>query len=90
LIRTRDTIENPTAGERLRFLKTSGDTNGESVAVECTVQPDGFVAAAQGHPEQRPGGRDRLTFASTGGPAPAGPPDLRVREYDPCLELVSK
>jgi mannose-6-phosphate isomerase-like protein (cupin superfamily) len=52
MIRTGDTIENPITGERLRFLKTSRDTNGESVVVECTVQPHGFVAAAHMHPEQ--------------------------------------
>ncbi len=52
MIRTGDTIENPITGERLRFLKTSSDTNGESVVVECTVQPGGFVAAAHMHPEQ--------------------------------------
>ena len=52
MIRTGDVIENPITGERLRFLKTSRDTNGESVVVECTVQPHGFVAAAHIHPEQ--------------------------------------
>lgn len=52
MIRTGDTIENPVTGERLRFLKTSRDTGGESVVVEATVQPDGFVAAAHVHPRQ--------------------------------------
>jgi len=52
MIRTGQTIENPVTGERLRFLKTSRDTNGESVVVEVTVQPDGFVAAAHVHPHQ--------------------------------------
>jgi mannose-6-phosphate isomerase-like protein (cupin superfamily) len=52
MIRTGQTIENPVTGERLRFLKTSRDTNGESVVVEVTVQPDGFVAAAHVHPFQ--------------------------------------
>ncbi len=52
MIRTGDTIENPVTGERLRFLKTSRDTGGESVVVEVTVQPDGFVAAAHVHPNQ--------------------------------------
>jgi quercetin dioxygenase-like cupin family protein len=52
MIRTGQTIENPVTGERLRFLKTSRDTNGESVVVEVTVQPHGFVAAAHVHPFQ--------------------------------------
>jgi quercetin dioxygenase-like cupin family protein len=52
MIRTGQIVENPVTGERLRFLKTFRDTNGESVVVECTVQPDGFVAAAHVHPEQ--------------------------------------
>jgi quercetin dioxygenase-like cupin family protein len=45
-------IENPVTGERLRFLETSQETNGEYVLVECTVQPSGFVAAAHVHPRQ--------------------------------------
>ncbi len=52
MIRTGQIIENPVTGESLRFLKTSRDTNGESVVVEVTVRPDGFVAAAHMHPEQ--------------------------------------
>ncbi len=52
MIRTGDVIENPVTGERLRFLKTSADTNGEAVVVEVTVRPDGFVAAPHVHPFQ--------------------------------------
>ena len=52
MIRKGDVIENPMTGERLRFLETSSETNGESVLVECTVQPNGFVAAAHLHPKQ--------------------------------------
>lgn len=52
MIRKGDVIGNPVTGERLRFLETSHDTNGESVLVECTVQPNGFVAAAHLHPKQ--------------------------------------
>ena len=52
MIRTGQTIENPVTGERLRFIETSRDTGGESVVVEVTVQPDGFVAAAHVHPFQ--------------------------------------
>jgi mannose-6-phosphate isomerase-like protein (cupin superfamily) len=47
-----DTIENPVTGERIVFRKTSRDTGGEFVAIECYVQPDGFVATAHVHPSQ--------------------------------------
>jgi hypothetical protein len=50
MIRTGDTIHNPVTGERITFHATSADTNGESVVIECTVQPDGFVAATHVHP----------------------------------------
>jgi mannose-6-phosphate isomerase-like protein (cupin superfamily) len=52
MIRTGDTIHNPVTGERITFHATSADTKGESVVIECTVQPDGFVAAAHVHPSQ--------------------------------------
>ncbi len=52
MIRTGDTIHNPVTGERITFHATSADTNGESVLIECTVQPDGFVAATHVHPSQ--------------------------------------
>jgi mannose-6-phosphate isomerase-like protein (cupin superfamily) len=52
MIRSGDTIENPVTGERITFHATSADTNGEAVVIECTVQPDGFVAAAHVHPSQ--------------------------------------
>jgi mannose-6-phosphate isomerase-like protein (cupin superfamily) len=49
----RDTIENPVTGERITFLATSADTDGEAVVFETFVQPDGFVAAAHVHPKQQ-------------------------------------
>ena len=52
MIRTGDTIHNPVTGERITFHATSADTNGESVVIECTVQPDDFVAATHLHPSQ--------------------------------------
>ena len=52
MIRTGDTIHNPVTGERITFHATSADTNGESVVIECTVRPDGFVAATHLHPSQ--------------------------------------
>ncbi len=53
MIRTGETIENPVTGERLRFLRTSRDTGGESVVIDVTLRPDGFVAGAHVHPHQQ-------------------------------------
>lgn len=52
MIRTGDTIENPITGERITFLATSAETDGEAVVIETVVQPGGFVAAAHVHPAQ--------------------------------------
>jgi quercetin dioxygenase-like cupin family protein len=52
MIRTGDTIENTATGERLTFLATSADTDGEAVVVETIVEPGGAVAAAHVHPAQ--------------------------------------
>ena len=52
MIRSGDTIHNPVTGERITFHQTSADTNGEAVVIECSVEPDGFVAAAHVHPSQ--------------------------------------
>jgi mannose-6-phosphate isomerase-like protein (cupin superfamily) len=52
MIHPGDTIENPVTGERMVFRKTSRETGGEAVAIECYVQPHGFVAAAHVHPSQ--------------------------------------
>ena len=52
MIRTGDTIHNPITGERVTFLATSADTDGEAVVIETVVQPDGFVAAGHVHPSQ--------------------------------------
>jgi mannose-6-phosphate isomerase-like protein (cupin superfamily) len=52
MIRTGSTIYNQVTGERITFLATSGDTDGEAVVIECIVQQDGAVAAAHVHPSQ--------------------------------------
>jgi quercetin dioxygenase-like cupin family protein len=52
MIRTGDTIHNPVTGERVTFLATSADTDGEAVVIETVVQPNGCVAAAHLHPSQ--------------------------------------
>ena len=52
MICTGDVLHNPVTGERLRFVKTSRDTGGESIELEVTVEPHGAVAAAHLHPSQ--------------------------------------
>jgi mannose-6-phosphate isomerase-like protein (cupin superfamily) len=52
MIRTGDTIHNPVTGERITFLATAADTDGEAVVIEVAVEPDGFVAAGHVHPSQ--------------------------------------
>jgi quercetin dioxygenase-like cupin family protein len=52
MIHPGDTIDNPVTGERIVFRKTSRETGGEAVVLECIVQPTGFVAATHVHPSQ--------------------------------------
>jgi mannose-6-phosphate isomerase-like protein (cupin superfamily) len=52
MIRTGSNMYNQVTGERITFLATSGDTDGEAVVIECVVEPDGSVAAAHVHPAQ--------------------------------------
>jgi quercetin dioxygenase-like cupin family protein len=52
MIRTGDTIYNEVTGERITFLATSADTDGDAVVIEVVVQPGGFVAAGHVHPFQ--------------------------------------
>jgi mannose-6-phosphate isomerase-like protein (cupin superfamily) len=52
MIRRGDTIANPITGERVTFLKTSAETDGELVLIDTTVAPGGFVAAEHLHPYQ--------------------------------------
>ena len=46
------TIENPVSGERITFVKTAADTDGELLAIDMTLAPDGHVPGAHVHPEQ--------------------------------------
>jgi mannose-6-phosphate isomerase-like protein (cupin superfamily) len=52
MVHAGDTIENPVTGERIVFRKTSRETGGQAVVIECFVKPDGAVAAAHVHPSQ--------------------------------------
>ena len=46
------TITNPVSGERITFLRTAADTDGELLAFECELTPDGHVPGAHQHPHQ--------------------------------------
>jgi quercetin dioxygenase-like cupin family protein len=52
MARAGDVIEHPVTTERVRFLKTAQDTNGELLQLEFWTKPGGFVAAAHVHPKQ--------------------------------------
>ena len=45
-------ITNPVSGERIEFIKTTADTNGELLEIELELSPDGQVPGAHVHPEQ--------------------------------------
>jgi quercetin dioxygenase-like cupin family protein len=52
MFRAGDTIENPITGERIVFVQTATETDGEAVVVETHLKPGAFVAAAHVHPHQ--------------------------------------
>jgi len=46
---TGQIIENPVSGERITFLRTAADTNGEYLAIELELTPDGHVPGMHVH-----------------------------------------
>jgi mannose-6-phosphate isomerase-like protein (cupin superfamily) len=46
------TIENPISGERITFRKTAADTDGEVLAFDLELSPDGNVPGMHVHPIQ--------------------------------------
>jgi quercetin dioxygenase-like cupin family protein len=46
------TIQNPVSGERIHFIRTAADTDGELLEFELELTPDGHVPGAHVHPEQ--------------------------------------
>jgi quercetin dioxygenase-like cupin family protein len=50
--RAGDTLEHPVTGERMVFLKTARDTDGELLQADFFVKGGGFVAAEHVHPYQ--------------------------------------
>lgn len=49
---TGETIENPVTGEHIVFKATAADTNGELLAIDLTLPPDGHVPGTHVHPFQ--------------------------------------
>src|SRR4051812_9134312 len=47
------TIENPVSGERITFLRTSADPDGELLAIELELTPAGHVPGMHVPPHQR-------------------------------------
>jgi mannose-6-phosphate isomerase-like protein (cupin superfamily) len=45
-------IENPLSGERITFRETAADTNGELLAIDLELSPDGHVPGMHVHPNQ--------------------------------------
>jgi quercetin dioxygenase-like cupin family protein len=52
MIGTGDILEHPVTRERVRFMETTSETNGERLLLEFRVRPHGFVAAEHIHPQQ--------------------------------------
>ncbi|MGH2989828.1 MAG: cupin domain-containing protein [Solirubrobacterales bacterium] len=52
MARTGQVIENPVSGERITFRKTAADTDGELLAIDLELSPDGHVPGMHVHPVQ--------------------------------------
>lgn len=52
MIEKGQTLVNPVTGERMTFLETATETEGERVVIELRADPGGAVAAAHVHPSQ--------------------------------------
>jgi len=52
MIRKGQTLQNPVTGERMTFIETVADTDGEYVLIELSADPGAAVAAPHVHPSQ--------------------------------------
>ena len=52
MTQTRQSIQNPVSGERITFLRTAADTDGELLEFELELAADGRVPGAHVHPVQ--------------------------------------
>jgi mannose-6-phosphate isomerase-like protein (cupin superfamily) len=50
MVKRGDVLEHPVTGEKITFLQTSKETNGEYALLDLRVKPHGFVAAPHVHP----------------------------------------
>jgi mannose-6-phosphate isomerase-like protein (cupin superfamily) len=48
----RQILSNPVSGETIEFITTAADSDGELLAVDLTLTPDGHVPGTHVHPEQ--------------------------------------
>jgi quercetin dioxygenase-like cupin family protein len=46
------TLDNPVSGEKITFIQTAADTDGELLEIELELSADGAVPGAHIHPEQ--------------------------------------
>ncbi len=51
MTRKGNTVEHPVTGERITFLQTTAETDGEYATFELRVRPHGFVVAPHVHPQ---------------------------------------
>jgi hypothetical protein len=49
---TGQILENPVSGEKITFIRTAADTDGEVLEIELELSPDGAVPGAHVHPEE--------------------------------------
>lgn len=52
MIEKGQTLVNPVTGERMTFLETAAENDGERVVIELRADPGGAIAAAHVHPSQ--------------------------------------
>jgi mannose-6-phosphate isomerase-like protein (cupin superfamily) len=74
-------IENPVSGERITFRKTAADTDGELLAFELELSPDGHVPGMHVHPIQEERFEvvaGTMRFRMGGKKVTAGPGDVVV------------
>ena len=58
MARQGQTIHNPVSGERITFLQTAADTNGERLEFELELSADGRVPGAHVRSEERRVGKE--------------------------------
>ena len=54
---TGQILSNPVSGETIEFVHTAADTDGELLAIDLTLTPDGHVPALMSIPSRRSASR---------------------------------